>query len=316
MQRFTTNNFLAAISCFMLLVCLAAPAQKHPAAAVTHASSRFNGNLAYEYADKFVACGPRWIGSPGHVCAENFIKQHFSAENAKGNLEEDTFTASTPAGAMTMHNFIAKFPGKKDGIIVIASHYDTLYNRKDFVGANDGGSSAAFLLEMARLLGRRENPYTIWLVFFDGEEALRSWSATDSLYGSRHLVNKLTADGDLSRIQAMILVDMVADASLDIRRDINSTPWLSDLLFQTADRLGYSRTFLKNQITAIEDDHVPFVNAGVPAVDVIDLDYGPDNSYHHTAQDTLDKCSPQSLQIVGRVVTAMLDALEHSPRLH
>ncbi|MGH9358123.1 MAG: M28 family peptidase, partial [Terriglobia bacterium] len=152
------------------------------------------------------------------------------------------------------------------------------------------------------------------LVFFDGEEALKSWSSTDSLYGSRQLVGKLTADGELSRIKAMILVDMVADANLDIRRDYNSTPWLSDLLFHTADHLGYARYFLGNQLTAIDDDHVPFVNAGVPAVDVIDLDYGPHNSYHHTAQDTIDKCSPQSLQIVGRVVTAMLNALEYSPR--
>ncbi len=275
----------------------------------------FNGQRAFADIQHLVAFGPRPPGSEPLAASRRWIIHQLLLDGCK--VERDRFAASTPVGAIKMTNIIAMIPGAKPSVIMLAGHYDTkLFTNFRFVGANDGGSSAAFLLEMARLLGRRENPYTIWLVFFDGEEALRSWSATDSLYGSRHLVNKLTADGDLSRIQAMILVDMVADASLDIRRDINSTPWLSDLLFQTADRLGYSRTFLKNQITAIEDDHVPFVNAGVPAVDVIDLDYGPDNSYHHTAQDTLDKCSPQSLQIVGRVVTAMLDALEHSPRLH
>ncbi|HLI30176.1 MAG TPA: M28 family peptidase [Terriglobia bacterium] len=275
----------------------------------------FSGQRAFADIQRLVAFGPRPPGSKALAASRRWIIHQLLLDGCK--VERDRFTASTPVGAIKMTNIIAKIPGAKPSVIMLAGHYDTkLFTNFRFVGANDGGSSAAFLLEMARLLGRRKNPYTIWLVFFDGEEALKSWSNTDSLYGSRHLVNKLTADGELSRIQAMILVDMVADANLDIRRDVNSTRWLSDLLFQTADRLGYSRSFLKNQLTAIEDDHVPFVNAGVPAVDVIDLDYGPNNSYHHTAQDTLDKCSPQSLQIVGNVVTAMLGALEHSLRLH
>ncbi|MGH9375702.1 MAG: M28 family peptidase [Terriglobia bacterium] len=273
----------------------------------------FSGQRAFEDIRHLVAFGPRPPGSAALAASRRWIIRQLQVSGAR--VETDPFVASTPVGDIDMTNIIAKIPGSQRPVIMLAGHYDTkLFTNFRFVGANDGGSSAAFLLEMARVLGRRKNPYTIWLVFFDGEEALKSWSSTDSLYGSRQLVGKLTADGELSRIKAMILVDMVADANLDIRRDYNSTPWLSDLLFHTADHLGYARYFLGNQLTAIDDDHVPFVNAGVPAVDVIDLDYGPHNSYHHTAQDTIDKCSPQSLQIVGRVVTAMLNALEYSPR--
>jgi len=152
-------------------------------------------------------------------------------------------------------------------------------------------------------------------VFFDGEEALEYWSATDSRYGSRHLEQKLASAGELGRVQAMILVDLIADAKLDIYRDSNSTGWLNDMIFANARRLGYSKYFIDSLPGAIEDDHNPFVNAGVSAVDVIDLDYGPRNSYWHTAQDTVDKCSAQSLTIVGRVVTATLEELERSPQI-
>ena len=170
-----------------------------------------------------------------------------------------------------------------------------------------------FWLNWLEFLGARRNALNYWLVFFDGEEAVRDWSATDSLYGSRHLVEKLSASGELSRIQALILVDMIGDAQLQIPRDEGSTPWLNDLVFNLARRLGYGKYFAGSQ-GPISDDHVPFINAGVSAVDLIDLDYGPNNSYWHSAQDTLDHCSPQSLAIVGRVVTATLDELENSPR--
>ena len=215
-----------------------------------------------------------------------------------------------------MVNLIAEIPGKEtDKIVIVAGHYDTkLENNFRFVGANDGGSSAAFLLELARELRPTQHKLTYWLVFFDGEEAFKSWSDTDSLYGSRHLAAKLTQEGQLSRIQAMILVDMIGDAHLDIRRDQDSTAWLNNLVFQTARRLNYARYFL-NDPTAVVDDHTPFVNAGVSAVDLIDFDYGPDNSYWHTANDTPEHCSPSSLTIVGRVVRATLDALENSSHL-
>ncbi len=177
------------------------------------------------------------------------------------------------------------------------------------MGANDGGSSAAFLLEMARVLARRKNSLRYWLVFFDGEEALQRWSYTDGLYGSRHFAQELSAQGALKQVREVILVDMIADAHLDVRREAHSTLWLTDLVFGEAQRLGYGRYFL-NSPTPIEDDHVPFLELGVPAVDIIDLDYGPFNLYWHTRYDTVDKCSPASLAIVARVVLATLAALE------
>ena len=221
----------------------------------------------------------------------------------------DSFMASTPLGSIPMTNLVAKIPGVSSSIVIIAGHYDTKRLETRFVGANDGGSSAAFLVEMARVLARRNSRLNYWLVFFDGEEALQRWSKTDGLYGSRHLAHELAAQGTLNHVRAVILVDMIADAHLDLHREAHSTPWLSDVVFAQAQRLGYGRYFLKSPST-IDDDHAPFLDLGVPAVDIIDLNYGPFNLYWHTRYDTLDKCSPASLAIVSRVVLATLAVLE------
>jgi Zn-dependent M28 family amino/carboxypeptidase len=273
----------------------------------------FNGGRAFEDLKRIVAFGPRPSGSP--ALAET--RQHILQQLRRAGLEaeEDKFVAPTPAGSLPMSNLIVKLPGTRPQVIIIGGHYETKrFAQFRFVGANDGGSSAALLLEMARVLRQRKNTFTIWLVFFDGEEALVEWSPSDGLYGSRHLAARLTADGRLGRVRAMILVDMIGDARLNVQRDLNSTPWLSDLAFDIAQRLGYAR-FFSGTASAFQDDHLPFVNAGVPAVDLIDFDYGPGGSYWHTPADTVDKCSPASLTIVGRVVMALLDALEKSPHL-
>jgi Zn-dependent M28 family amino/carboxypeptidase len=232
-------------------------------------------------------------------------------KDAGAQVEEDSFTASTPAGHIPMTNIIAKYPGTESKIVMVTGHYDTKIEKGfRFVGANDGASSAALLLELARDLHGRKHALTYWLVFFDGEEAVREeWVDPDNTYGSRHMVQKLSSDGELGRIQAMILVDMIGDADLAIHREKNSTPALMDTVFAAAHRLGYTKYFPDSPLD-ITDDHIPFVNAGVAAVDLIDLDYGPNNSYWHTAKDTVDHCSPQSLTIVGRVVLATLADLE------
>jgi Zn-dependent M28 family amino/carboxypeptidase len=259
-----------------------------------------------------VAFGPRPAGSPALAESRRWIEAQL--KDAGAQVEEDNFTASTPVGAIPMTNLIAKFPGAQSKVLMVAGHYDTkLENSFRFVGANDGASSAALLLELARALAGRKHALTYWLVFFDGEEAVREWTDMDSVYGSRHLVQKLSANGELGRIQAMILVDMIGDANLDIHRESNSTPWLTDMVFTAARHLGYAKYFLDSP-TNIDDDHIPFVNAGVPAVDLIDLNYGPDNSYWHTEKDTVEHCSPLSLTIVGRVVLTTLADLEKSPQ--
>lgn len=274
----------------------------------------FSGGRAFEDLKRLVAFGPRPSGSKALVATRQWIIRQLGQEGVR--VEEDAFVASTPLGNLPMTNLIAKFPGARPQVVVVAGHYDTKrFDDFPFVGANDGGSSAAFLMELARCLAHRKRALTYWLVFFDGEEAVERWSAADSLYGSRHLVQKLSASGELSRLEALILVDMIGDARLGIKREYNSTPWLTDMVSETARRLGYGKYFLDSQ-TAVEDDHVPFVNAGVAAVDLIDLDYGPNNRYWHTAQDTLEHCSPLSLTIVGRVVAATLEELEKSSRLN
>ena len=269
---------------------------------------RFDGWRAFADLERLVKFGPRPAGSPALGEARRWILTQLKQAGAQ--VEEDSFTASTPIGNLAMANLIAMFPGRQSQVVMVAGHYDTKrFDEFRFVGANDGGSSAALLLELARVLADRSHRLTYWLVFFDGEEAVREWTATDSLYGSRHLEQRLASDGRLSRIQAMILVDMIGDAGLEIHREANSTPNLNDLVFGVAHRLGYGREFLDSP-TAVEDDHMPFVNAGVAAVDLIDFDYGPDNSYWHTAQDLPAHCSAQSLEVVGRVVQESLASLD------
>jgi Zn-dependent M28 family amino/carboxypeptidase len=277
----------------------------------------FNGSRAFSFIERLVDFGPRPAGSKALAETRQWIVGQL--QQSGWTVERDAFTADTPIGPLPMVNLIAKLPGVSRKVIMVAGHYDTKrFTKFRFVGANDGGSSAAFLLELARILPRQKHRFTYWLVFFDGEEAILHWTATDSLYGSRHLVARLTSDGKLGRIQAMILVDMVAGNHLVIHRDADSTAWLNKLVFHVADRLGYQRYF-RNTPTAVDDDHVPFVDAGVSAIDLIGLDYGPDSppfgSYWHTAQDTVQHCSPASLTIVGRVVLATLEDLNHSPHL-
>ncbi len=274
----------------------------------------FSGGRAFEDLKRLVSFGPRPSGSNQLAKARQWMITQLRQTGE--DVEEDRFTASTPIGQLAMTNVTVKIPGASPNVVIVAGHYDTArIPGVAFVGANDGASSAALLMELARALTSHKYPFTVWLVFFDGEEATRQWSDTDSLYGSRHLVQRLSASGDLGHVQAMILVDMIGDADLGVHREENSTRWLTDLVFHAAQKqLGYSKYFL-NQPQAIDDDHIPFVNAGVSAVDLIDFDYGPGNRYWHTAQDTLEHCSPTSLTIVGRVVLASLDDLAKSPHL-
>jgi glutaminyl-peptide cyclotransferase len=154
--------------------------------------------------------------------------------------------------------------------------------------------------QLDQLRGKTLDGYSVWLVFFDGEEAIQSWSASDSTYGSRHLAAKWGRDGTLGKIKAFILADMIGDKDLDIQRETKSTDWLVALVRQAANKFHDERYFFQRE-EAVEDDHLPFVARGVPSIDVIDLDYGPNNSYHHTAQDTMDKISAASLTIDGDV---------------
>jgi glutaminyl-peptide cyclotransferase len=315
MTRFRRSAYWIGIVMICVLPLMAAARRARAA----RPEGTFSGGRAFEDLKHIASFGPRPAGSKPLSDTRRWIVNQLEQMGYK--VEEDLFQGETPFGSVTMINLRVIIPGTSPKVVMLAGHYDTArYEEFNFVGANDGGSSAAFLLEMARVLAHRKNKFTTWLVFFDGEEAMQKWSNTDSLYGSRHLAEKLTASGELGRIQAMILVDMIGDAKLDIYRDGNSTGWLTDIVFKTAKRLGYGKYFL-DEAHGYVDDHMPFIDAGVSAVDIIDLDYGPRSADHpmgaywHTAKDTVDKCSPLSLTIVGQVVLGTVEELEKSPRL-
>ena len=280
------------LSLILALVLQAAPAPQ------------FDSNRAWEHLRQLVALGPHPAGSPAVEQARSYIKRQL--REAGVGASEQAWDDQTPAGPIHMVNLAATIPGASPSRLVIAGHYDTKRFREfPFVGANDGGSSAAFLIELARVLKPRRSPLTIELLFLDGEEAVIDWKGTDHTYGSRHYVEAAKRAGTLGSLKAMVLVDMIADRDLHIKRDVNSTPWLTNIIWNAAARQKLTDVF--QPISAqIEDDHLPFVQAGVPSVDIIDLEYPP----WHTAGDTLDACSARSLQVVGDVLFAALPEIE------
>jgi len=262
-----------------------------------------------ECVKEIVSFGPRPLGSPAHKKVENYIVSQLKGDD----VEQDDFEITTSEGRFPVHNIIAKFPGTRDGIIVIASHYDTNWplRNEDYVGANDGASSSGLLLELAnQLRGKKRDGYSVWLLWDDAEESMKlPWDDPESLYGVRHLAQKWQDDGTLKDIKAFLLEDMIGDADLNIDRDENSTPWLEDLIYEAATRVGYQSHFFARQ-TAVVDDHMPFVKRGVPSADLIDFNYGYNNVFWHTTQDTLDKLSPKSLSIVGTVTLETVRLLD------
>jgi Zn-dependent M28 family amino/carboxypeptidase len=280
----------------------AAPTQ---ASSQVGAAGTFDAARAWDLLRAQVAIGPRVAGTAGNAKTRAFIVSTLAASGIKA--VEQPFQARTPHGPVPMANIIATLPGDRPERIILASHFDTKrFEEFRFIGASDSASSTAAVLELARVLNDRPRPFTIELLFFDGEEAFGDWSLhSDSTYGSRHYVQQARTANTLSQIKALILLDMIGDKDLNIRREENSTRWLTDIIWATAHRLGHSRHFL-NEVTPIEDDHLHFVHAGVPAVDIIDLDYFA----WHTAQDTLDNVSAESVKIVGDVVLAALPAIE------
>ena len=270
------------------------------------------GKNALEWVEQLVALGPRPAGSPAQTKQQEMI----TAELRSLDLEvvEDDFIAQTPKGNVPMKNIIVKLPGAGKRIVVVSGHCDTLQRPGlHFVGANDGGSSTGFLLALARLLAGRPLKGSVWLVFFDGEESFVSWRNNDHTYGSRRLASHWSADGTAGRIKALINVDMIGDSDLRLTPEQNSTAWLRELVAKTAGELGYSSIFALQRPTYIEDDHIPFLNVGIDAVDLIDFDYGPSNGYWHTDEDTVDKLSAESLGTMLHLVTEMLRELESDP---
>jgi hypothetical protein len=266
--------------------------------------SGFDSGRAWADLSALVAIGPRPAGSPGIARARTYIAQELQAAGLV--VGSQPFTASTPHGPVAMTNLVIRLPGRRTDRILLTGHYDTkLLRNQIFVGANDGASSAALLIELARALAHRPHEFTYDLLWFDGEEAVVDWMGLDHTYGSRHYVQAERAAHTLGSMRAMILADMIGARNLEIRRDDASTPWLTDLIWNAAKQLHDEHVFIDAD-TQIEDDHQPFLAAGVPSVDIIDLNYPP----WHTPDDNLAHVSAASLQIVGDVIIAALPEIE------
>ncbi len=284
------------------------------AAATLH--DAFSAQQAYAYTAQVSGYGERWPGSPGHNKTEDLIHQVLQKDHAQ--IEADNFTATTPRGPVPVHNIIGKFnvsSDPKQKIFILAGHYDTLF-QPGFIGANDGGSSTAILLAFADALANHPTKMQIWLVWTDLEEAVSAFTDNDGLYGSRHLAQKLKTSGMVPRVVGFFLLDMIGDKDLDVARELNSERWLQDFIAKAAADLGYSQNFFKYESNII-DDQLPFKDAGIPVVDVVDAHFGrmgpgfdSMGEFHHAKTDTMDKVSQRSLEIVGRTILHTIELLD------
>jgi len=283
-------------------------------------AAAFEPARAWTLLERMVALGPR----PAGTAKGKEQRELIAAELASYGLTpvRQAFEARTPIGVLAMENIYADVEGRpRNGapppIVVLCSHFDTKRMDFAFVGANDGGSSTAVLLELARVLSKEHGEVTwehgevTWrLLFLDGEEAIRpQWVDPDNCYGSRHHVAELRRTGGDERVKACILLDLVGDRDLSLMTDLNSNRELMGLVFGAARAHGYAAA-VDGASEAISDDHLPFIAAGSPSLDLIDLDYGPHNKYWHSPEDTLEHCSVASLEATGRIVLHALPSVE------
>jgi len=269
----------------------------------------FDGKRAYEQVVKQVSFGPRPAGSPEIAKLQDYIVAELKSYGCE--VTTDSFSADTPAGRLPMKNILAKIPGEKPGIILLGTHYDTK-RIPNFVGADDAGSSTGVMLEIARVLCGEKKPgkYAVWIAFFDAEEAVNlNWQDPDHTYGSRQMAAQFAASGDLPKIKAFILADIVGGKNPHFKRDGDSTKWLKDMVWGVAERLGYGDVFVKPLTNFGGDDHYSFTARNVPSVDIMDLDFG-DVPYWHKTDDTLDKIDAKTLAMVGHVILESVKEIE------
>jgi glutaminyl-peptide cyclotransferase len=294
-SRQTTLHFFP--TSLLLIVCISAVCADASHAADTRTWQEISGEKALAHVQRLVDFGPRPPGSEAIEKSRHYIEDQLSSSG--WHVKRQAFTDDTPRGKVQFVNLIAQFPGQGNAapLFLLCSHYDTkTFDAIKFVGANDGGSSTGLLLELARVIGQHPNlAAKIQLVFFDGEEAYDHFSETDGLYGSRYFARQLKG-GSAKQFRGGILFDMVGDRSLDVTLPADSPPEIARDIFAAAEALKL-RSYFTYLDREMIDDHSPLNAIGIPTIDVIDFDY----PWWHTAGDTIDKISAQSLQIVGSV---------------
>ncbi|OUX37444.1 MAG: hypothetical protein CBE26_03075 [Kiritimatiellaceae bacterium TMED266] len=267
----------------------------------------FDGEKAFQEVERLVAFSPRDAGTPGGHAAAQHIADRL--EQIGLLVEIDAFTDSTPEGLKDMMNVLAYLPGRSGDSIILGSHFDTMPGIPNFQGANDSGSSTGVLIELARVLKNQPLNHGIIFAFFDGEEGIANFIPGDGLHGSRHYATRLQKEGQLERYRAMILLDMIGDKNLTYTVPANSDPKLLKSLIKASRKLDVREKIVLRPHTIITDDHVPFLNINIPAIDLIDFYFGSQdklNDYWHTEQDSLDKISTDSLKISGDITLEML----------
>lgn len=327
--RKNRTTFVPSLALFLPLLLISCPREnkkpdpgrvgvsERPAASITPAYfvPAFNGERAMDHVRKQVEIGPREPGSAGAAKTRAYIVNELKSHGLNVSTEE--FVVKTPLGDKAMANITVEIAGESKDVIILASHYDTKYYKDMlFVGANDPGASVGTLIELARVLSGidRKSKFTYRLVFFDGEEAFcEDWDecgqpdAPDNTYGSRHYVDQLKKNNQIDRIRALILLDLMGYKNLELGRDTLSTRWLQDIIWQSGRQLGHDKIFVNRPEEVGGDDHLPFLQAGIAAVDLIQLSSYP---HWHKADDTIDKVSAQSMKIVGDVILASLPRIE------
>ena len=293
----------------LLLCVLVVPSCNGGHAAV--APPAFDAARAWHDLEAIVALGPRPAGSEALERTRQLLERELAAAGLAPVRE--AFRAPTPVGELDLVNVYADLPGVEGATdtVILAAHYDTKRLSVPFVGANDGGSAPAVLLELARVLASGpRRPVAYRFLFLDGEESQREeWADPDNRYGSRHHAAKLAAEGRARRVRALVLLDMVGDKDLCLWRESWSDRRLYEIVAGAARSLGFGK-HVGCTSQPVEDDHQSFLAVGIPSIDLIDFEYGPRNGWWHTSEDTLDKCSAESLGIVGRIVLAALPGIE------
>jgi glutaminyl-peptide cyclotransferase len=287
----------------------APPAAQSESAPPADQTGGFDGAKAFDQVAKIVSFGPRPPASDGIHKVQEYISTQLKSFGCQA--EQQDFHASTPKGDVAMQNIVAKAAGTGPGIILLLTHYDSLGSVENFVGAEDSASSTGMMIELARHLCAQKGPNSVWIAFLDGEESFVNWDKdNDHTYGSRELAARMSVSGELKRVKAVILADMIGQYGLKIPKESDSTKWLADLVWKTADRLGHKEVFINQEVGRIDDDHQSFLSRGVPSLDIIDLNDYISAGYWHTPQDTLDKISPRNVAIVGYVVLESVGELQ------
>ncbi len=267
-----------------------------------------DGESAFKKVSEIYDIGPRPSGSEGAKKTAEFIRDQIIKYGL--TPETDQWIEKTPSDTgTTFRNVTTVIPGKRKDFIIIGSHYDTkkIETVPEFSGANDGASSSGLLLSLIQAV--KDNPapppLTLEFAFFDGEECIFQYEDGDGLSGSRRLAAKLKGSGKSSKCRAVIILDMVGDKDLNISIPFNSDTALADEIIKIAGARNWRKYFTKSNASII-DDHTPFHKLGIPAVDIIDFEYGENNRFWHTGADTIDKISPASLKIVGELVMTLI----------